>query len=96
MLVQQTYKVRARKGQRCFRGYAYRKGRDRRAVINLGVIDLIRYKRHRGQEWLIEDIISTADHEIIHALILTSDWAPVVHEERFVKKCESAGRWARE
>lgn len=93
VLVQQTYKVRARKGQRCWRGYAYRKGQERRAVINLGTIDTVRYKRHRGFAWLLHDIICTIDHEIVHALILTSDWAPAVREERFVKKFETAIRW---
>ena len=95
MRVEQAYKLRARKDQRCFRGYAYRKGRARRAVINLGRINTIRRRRHRGQLWLLNDIIATADHEIVHALVLTSDWAPEAREEVFIKKFERAGSWTR-
>ena len=95
MLVRQRYKVRARKDQRCWRGYAYRKGKERHAVVNLGIINEVRRKKHRGEAWLIGDIIGTVEHEIAHALVLTSDWAPGVREERFILRFERAGRWAR-
>ena len=40
MLVEQTYKLRARRDQRLFRGYAYRKGQERRAGIYLFLLTM--------------------------------------------------------
>lgn len=67
-LVDIRYNIRGRKGQQRFFGYTYTKGNQPvRIVINLRPHWLATRKEHRGHDRMIQEIISTIDHEIVHA-----------------------------
>lgn len=98
MKLRLRYNRRSRKGFRNLFGYQYRKGAERRIVINLDYHDKVRREYHRGLSWLLEQLIQTLDHEIVHAFSpqdISPRSARARREETFTKWFERAGSWAR-
>src|SRR5437773_8790399 len=93
MLVEVVYRLRARKDQRRWRGLAYENGRvGRRAVVHLNIENKRRKDWHRSYDWMVRDISVTKAHEIIQALIKTSDWAKDSIEEEFLLRFDQVTR----
>ena len=93
------YNLNSRKGFRGLYGYQYRRGNERRVVVNLDFHDRERRRMHRGIDHMVDELIQTLDHEISHAF---SPWenekagsAKMRIEESVVKRFERAGAWAR-
>ena len=97
--IQVCYNLRSRKGFRGLYGYQYRRGNERRVVVNLDFHGKERRRMHRGSDHMVDELIQTLDHEISHAF---SPWenekagsAKMRIEESVVKWFERAGGWAR-
>lgn len=93
------YNLCARKGCGGYYSYQYRKGSERRIVVNLDFHEKERRRLHRSAADMIKELMQTLDHEIAHALApqIEGDlrFAKARKEESFIKRFERAGAWAR-
>mgnify|MGYP001559088650 CR=1 FL=1 len=62
-----------------------------RVWINLRAHHRRMQKRYRSLPWMLEELIKTVDHELVHAFLPEEE----KREERLAKAFERAGNWAR-
>lgn len=64
---------------------------DARIWVNLRKHYRLKRRWHRGVDWMLEQVIRTVDHEMVHASLPEEE----IREEKFARRFELAGSWAR-
>lgn len=98
MRITYLLKLNTRKGRwrRRYRLVGYMASRtpwSAKLVIDLGRINRDRIKEHRNQDWMIEKLFRTIDHETVH--VFQKRFLENVEDEEEAMRFEHAGSWAR-